>query len=184
MMNSVEPTIASADPTLRPASAWWGTVSGFAASLVGIGLARFAYTPLLPAIIGAHWFDPSKAAYLGAANLAGYLAGAIFGRSMAAKTSTGFVLRAMMLLASIAFFACVYPVSFAWFFAWRFLSGTSGGALMVLAAPTVLAHVPPSRRGLVAGSFSWAWVLALPLPERWCRFCFNKVSAKHGLALA
>lgn len=151
MMNRLNTTIANAQPALRPASAGWATVAGFAASLVGIGLARFAYTPLLPAIIGAHWFDPSKAAYLGAANLAGYLGGAIFGRSAAAKTSTVFMLRAMMLLASVAFFACVYPVSFAWFFAWRFLSGTAGGALMVLAAPTVLAHVPPSRRGLVAG---------------------------------
>ncbi|VVP79539.1 hypothetical protein PS918_02156 [Pseudomonas fluorescens] len=149
MMNSVKPAItATAQP---PANPWRGTVAGFSASLVGIGLARFAYTPLLPAIVGAHWFDASKAAYLGAANLAGYLAGALFGRSLAAKTSTRFTLRAMMLLASLAFFACAYPVSFAWFFGWRFLSGVSGGALMVLAAPTVLAHVPPSRRGLAGG---------------------------------
>ncbi|WP_318181640.1 YbfB/YjiJ family MFS transporter [Pseudomonas fluorescens] len=146
-MNRLNTTVTRANPV----SAWQGTVAGFAASLVGIGLARFAYTPLLPALIGAHWFDPSKAAYLGAANLAGYLAGAIFGRSMAARTSTVFVLRAMMLLASVAFFACAWPVSFAWFFVWRFLSGTAGGALMVLAAPTVLAHVTPARRGLVAG---------------------------------
>jgi predicted MFS family arabinose efflux permease len=148
-MNSVKPPIAvTAHP---PTSPWRGTAAGFSASLVGIGLARFAYTPLLPAIVGAHWFDASKAAYLGAANLAGYLAGALFGRSLAAKTSTRFTLRAMMLLASIAFFACAFPVSFAWFFAWRFLSGVAGGALMVLAAPTVLAHVPPSRRGLAGG---------------------------------
>ncbi|PAM82161.1 MFS transporter [Pseudomonas sp. ERMR1:02] len=148
-MNNAKPTIATT--VHPPASPWRGIVAGFSASLVGIGLARFAYTPLLPAIVGAHWFDPSKAAYLGAANLAGYLAGAIFGRSLAAKTSTRFTLRAMMLLASIAFFACAYPVSFAWFFGWRFLSGVAGGALMVLAAPTVLAHVPASRRGLAGG---------------------------------
>jgi predicted MFS family arabinose efflux permease len=147
MMNSVK----LADTALQPANPWRGTVAGFSASLVGIGLARFAYTPLLPAIVDAHWFDPSKAAYLGAANLAGYLAGALFGRSLAGKTSTRFTLRAMMLLASIAFFACAWPVSFAWFFAWRFFSGVAGGALMVLAAPTVLAHVPPSRRGLASG---------------------------------
>lgn len=149
MMNSVKPAITAT--ARHPANPWRGTVAGFSASLVGIGLARFAYTPLLPAIVGAHWFDASRAAYLGAANLAGYLAGALFGRSLAAKTSTRFTLRAMMLLASLAFFACAYPVSFAWFFAWRFLSGVSGGALMVLAAPTVLAHVPPSRRGLAGG---------------------------------
>lgn len=129
----------------------WGIAAGFSASLVGIGLARFAYTPLLPAIIDAGWFDPSKATYLGAANLAGYLIGALCGHSMVTRSSTVFVLRAMMLLASVAFFACAFPVSYLWFFAWRLLSGVSGGALMVLAAPAVLAHVPASKRGMAGG---------------------------------
>lgn len=129
----------------------WGIVSGFSASLVGIGLARFAYTPLLPAIVDADWFDSSKAAYLGAANLAGYLVGALAGQVMAQKSSTAFTLRAMMLLASVAFLACAFPVSYLWFFFWRLLSGISGGALMVLAAPAVLAYVSPSKRGLAGG---------------------------------
>jgi len=132
-------------------NAKWATVAGFCASLVGIGLARFAYTPLLPAIVGAHWFDASMAAYLGAANLAGYLAGALAGRPIAARASTPATLRAMMLLATIAFVACAWPVSFGWFFAWRFLAGLSGGALMVLAAPAVLPHVPAPRRGMAGG---------------------------------
>lgn len=148
-MNRVKATTGRVTP--HPAGPWQGTVAGFCASLVGIGLARFAYTPLLPAIVGAHWFDASRAAYLGAANLAGYLAGALLGRTLAANTSTRSTLRAMMLLASVAFFACAWPVSFAWFFAWRLFSGVAGGALMVLAAPSVLAHVPPSRRGLAGG---------------------------------
>jgi predicted MFS family arabinose efflux permease len=123
----------------------------FCTGLIGIGLARFAYTPLLPAIINAHWFSPSDAAYLGAANLAGYLAGALLGRPISARFSVVSLLRAMMLLATASFFACGFPLSFAWFFAWRFAAGFAGGAMMVLAAPTVLAHVPPSRRGLAGG---------------------------------
>ena len=57
----------------------------------------------------------------------------------------------MMLLASAAFFACAVPVSFPWFFTWRFAAGLAGGVIMVLAAPTVLPHIDPRRRGLVAG---------------------------------
>lgn len=135
----------------QSANAVWGTIAGFCASLVGIGLARFAYTPLLPAIVDAHWFASSQAAYLGAANLAGYLAGALLGRVFSERTSTAFALRTMMLLATAAFVACAYPVSFLWFFAWRFLSGLSGGTLMVLAAPSVLPLVKPSRRGIAGG---------------------------------
>lgn len=130
---------------------WRSILCAFCASLIGIGLARFAYTPLLPAVIGAHWFDPSTAAYLGAANLAGYLAGALLGRAISSRLSLHVTLRLMMLIATAAFFACAWPLDFAWFFIWRFAAGVAGGALMVLAAPAVLAHVPPSRRGLAGG---------------------------------
>lgn len=131
---------------------WRGVLSGASASLVGIGLARFAYTPLLPAIIGAQWFPASTAAYLGAANLGGYLAGALMAGVFARHARAATVLRAMMVIATLAFVACAIPLSFAWFFAWRFLSGIAGGTLMVLAAPTIIAHVAPSRRGFASGA--------------------------------
>jgi predicted MFS family arabinose efflux permease len=138
--------------TLPDVSGWRATVAGTCASLVGIGLARFAYTPLLPAIIGAHWFAPSAAAYLGAANLAGYLAGALLGRPLASRVAAPVLLRSLMLLATAACFACAVPVSIEWFFVWRLLSGIAGGALMVLAAPTVLPHVSHRRRGIASGA--------------------------------
>ena len=139
---------AAAAPARGP---WRGTLSGLCATLVGLGLARFAYTPLLPAIVDAHWFSASQAGYLGAANLTGYLAGALVATPMAARISAPALLRGMMLLTTAALLACAWPVDFAWFFAWRFLSGLSGGVLMVLAAQTVLPQVAPSRRGLASG---------------------------------
>lgn len=130
---------------------WRATLAGLCATLVGIGLARFAYTPLLPALIAAGWFTPAQAAYLGAANLAGYLAGALAARHMARRATAASVLRANMMLATAAFFACAVPLPFSWFFVWRVAAGVAGGALMVLAAPTVLAHVPPAQRGTAGG---------------------------------
>jgi predicted MFS family arabinose efflux permease len=127
------------------------TLAAFCALLVGIGLARFAYTPLIPPLISEGWFAPSDAAYLGAANLAGYLAGALVGRRIAAGRAAATVLRPTMLVAALAFFACAVPLSFLWFFVWRFLAGLAGAILMVLAAPSVLQHVPAERRGLAGG---------------------------------
>ena len=135
----------------RHVPVWRGVLCAFCASLIGIGLARFAYSPLLPAIVGAHWFQPATAAYLGAANLTGYLAGALLGRPISAHVRVVTVLRASMALATLAFFACASHVSFEWFFVWRFASGLAGGMLMVLAAPTVLPGVSASRRGLAGG---------------------------------
>src|SRR5690349_21394355 len=128
------------------------TIAALCANLVGIGIARFGYTPLLPAVIAADWFSPSAAAYLGAANLAGYLAGALGARTITARLGATTTLRAAMLLTCASLFACAVPVSFAWFFSWRFLSGGTGGVLMALAAPTVMAAIPPGRRGVAGGA--------------------------------
>ena len=132
-------------------STWQYAVAGLSASLVGLGLARFSYTPLIPALIAAKWFGASDVVYLGAANLAGYLAGALVARALATRVGAVHALRAMMLLATVSFFASATPVSFTWFFAWRFLSGATGGIIMVLAASVILPHTSPARRGIVGG---------------------------------
>lgn len=130
---------------------WRYAVAGLSASLVGLGLARFSYTPLIPALIAAKWFGASDVVYLGAANLAGYLAGALAARTVAARIGAVRTLRAMMLLATLSFFASSTPVSFTWFFAWRFLSGLTGGIIMVLAASVILPHTSAAKRGMVGG---------------------------------
>lgn len=100
-----------------PATIWRAVLSTFCASLVGIGLARFAHTPLLPGVVDAHWFEASAAVNLDAANLAGYLAGALLGRPISSR---------MMLAAAAAVFCLRYTNRFIWFFAWRFASGFAG----------------------------------------------------------
>src|SRR5258707_5544 len=137
---------ASAVPPLR------ATFAALPANLVGVGLARFGYTPLIPALIAAGWFAPSAAVYLGAANLAVYLAGALGARAIAARTGAPALLRGSMLLTAASLFACALPFGFAWFFVWRFLSRGTGGVLMALAAPSVMPGIPPARRGLAGGA--------------------------------
>jgi predicted MFS family arabinose efflux permease len=143
--------------TLTPAKidrilVWRYIFAGLCASLDSIGLARFAFTPLIPELIRAHWFAASTVVYLGAANLAGYVFGALIGRAIAARLANEHVLRLMMVLISAAFFACAVPLSFSWYFAWRFVSGIAGGVVMVLVAGTILPHVPPARKGAAGGA--------------------------------
>lgn len=126
-------------------------LAGLCATLVGIGLARFAYTPLLPALIEAGWFSPAEAAYLGAANLLGYLAGAVTTRQVLAHVRPAVLLRAMMALATLTFLACALQPGFLAFMGWRFLSGLSGGYLMVTSAPTVMTGVAAAWRARAGG---------------------------------
>jgi hypothetical protein len=86
--------------------------AGLCATLVGIGLARFAYTPLLPALIEGGWFSPPDAAYLAAANLVGYLVGAIGARPVMSRMRPTRLVRLTMLLAAATFFACALRLGF------------------------------------------------------------------------
>jgi Uncharacterised MFS-type transporter YbfB len=138
--------------------------------------------PPLPAVVDARWFQASAAAYLGAVNLAGYLAGALLAGLLSSRMPMAVALRGMMLVAVASFFACALRVSFVWFFLWRFASGFAGGALMVLAAPTVLPHVPAARRGVASGVIFMGVGPASRLPARWCLCSCSKACAKRGSA--
>src|SRR5256885_14985399 len=60
-------------------------LTGFMATLSGVGLARFAYTALMSQMVHAGWFSGEAVAYLGAANLLGYLIGALAAAPLAAR---------------------------------------------------------------------------------------------------
>ncbi|HEX7927208.1 MAG TPA: YbfB/YjiJ family MFS transporter [bacterium] len=127
------------------------TYAAMAANLAGTGLGRFAYTPLIPALIAAQWLTPGQAGLAAAANLPGYLAGAVLAQRMTVWAGPSLTLRVNLLIATASFFACAVPVSAAWFSLWRALAGASGAVLMVVAAPTALARVRADRRGLAGG---------------------------------
>ncbi len=132
-------------------TAWFGVCAAMCSTLLGLGLARFAYTPLVPALIAAHWFSAGEAAYLGAANIAGYLGGALLGTALARALGVRRSLRAFMLVTCATLFACSLDWGFGWYLAWRLLSGFAAAVMMVTAAPSVLPLVPERHRGLAGG---------------------------------
>lgn len=130
---------------------WKPALAGAGAICAGIGLARFAYVPLFPAMVGAGWVDGGGGGLLGAANLAGYLLGVMGGRGLAARVGVPRTLDAGMGLAALSFLACALPGGLAWFGLWRGLAGVAGGLLMALSGPAVQASVPPAARGTAGG---------------------------------
>ncbi len=134
-----------------PGSPWRGVGAALCSCLLGLGLARFAYTPLVPALIGAHWFSPGAAAYLGAANIAGYLAGALLSSAIARRLGVRRTLRGFMVLTCLTLFACSLNWGFGWYLLWRLLSGFAAAVMMVTAPPSVLPLVEERHRGLASG---------------------------------
>jgi predicted MFS family arabinose efflux permease len=125
--------------------------AGAGAILSGIGLARFAYVPLFPAMVAAGWVEGAEAGLLGAGNFLGYLLGVLAGRRLAERIGVPRAMDAGMALAVLAFAACAWQGGVAWLLVWRALGGTAGGVLMALAGPSVQAVVAPARRGAASG---------------------------------
>lgn len=125
--------------------------AGFAALLVGIGIGRFAYPPLIPALVQQHWFSPPQADYLASTTLAGYVVGAFFAGHRLWKPGPSITIRTSMIIASASFVTCAEPLGFGWFFLWRFLAGVAAGFLMVTAVPAIIARTPAEQRGRAGG---------------------------------
>src|SRR3982751_1697192 len=136
---------APAPSALRPA------LAGAAATLSGIGLARFAYVPLFPVMVAAGWVTGAEGGFLGAVNLAGYLIGVLGGRTLAQRLGTARALDVGMGLAALAFAACAWNSGVIWLALWRTVAGLAGGCLMALAGPAVPGAGGAAPRGGAGG---------------------------------
>ncbi|WP_341909428.1 YbfB/YjiJ family MFS transporter [Ferrovibrio terrae] len=129
------------NPVLRNA------LAGFGALLLGLGLGRFGYTPLIPVLIQEGWLSAGAAAYLGATNLFGYVAGSLMAATLARLVPVPRLTRISMVVSAVSLIACAMPWGFVWFAPWRFLAGFAGGLLMVGAIPLILSRAPLAQRG-------------------------------------
>ena len=121
-------------------------LTGFMATLSGVGLARFAYTALMPQMVHAGWFSGEQVAYLGAANLLGYLIGALAAAPLAERFGALRVLLICWVAVMLSFVGCSFAQPMALFFAWRLISGIAGATLMVLGPSVAMAAAAPRRR--------------------------------------
>jgi predicted MFS family arabinose efflux permease len=125
--------------------------SGLLAMLTGIGIARFGYAPLVPALVAAHWFSASAAFWLGASNLLGYLIGAGAMRSWRGAVNARRLIIILMALTTFSVLASAWNAGVIYAGIWRLLTGMTGGALMVLMGAAVVGRAPAAARGKVGG---------------------------------
>lgn len=121
-------------------------LTGFLATLSGVGLARFAYTALMPQMVLAGWFSGEQVAYLGAANLLGYLIGALAAAPLAERLGAVRVLVLCWVAVMLSFAGCSFAQPMPVFFVWRLISGIAGAMLMVLGPSVAMAATPLERR--------------------------------------
>ena len=131
---------------------WVRTAIGAQATLlVGMGLGRFSYSPMVPALIQSGALSPPEAGYVGAANLGGYLVGGLAVPWLLRRSDAFAILRTCLILSFIALCASAVPAGFVWLIACRGVLGITVAVMMILAIATVTANAPPGRLGQAAG---------------------------------
>jgi len=126
-------------------------LAGYCGLLIGVGMGRFGYPPLIPAMVEAGWATPTTLHLAAAFNLAGYIVGA----GTALATARFFGVRVAVALAAffavLAFTASAVPLPGWLFIALRALSGATGGVMMIVIPPVIANVVAPSHKGRANG---------------------------------
>jgi sugar phosphate permease len=116
-----------------------------------LGLARFGYTMLLPAMQAGLGLDNTQAGGLATANLVGYLALSVAGGALAVRYGPRVVITVGLALAGVGMLLTGLAGSFATAMAWRALTGIGSGASNVPVMGLLAAWFVQRRRGLAAG---------------------------------
>ena len=126
-------------------------VAGAATLLVGMGIGRFSYTPLAPALIDAGSLTAAQAGLVGAFNLAGYLVGALATPRLRRRLGEIATLKSCLWVSLSCLVASIPDLGFAWLAFWRFLVGVAVAVTMILTLAIVTRAAPADRLGRAAG---------------------------------
>ncbi len=135
-----------------------------------LGLARFGYSMVLPAMQTGLGMDNTEAGALATANLVGYLALSVIGGALASRFGPRVVIALGLGVAGVAMALTGFAHSFIAAAAWRAVTGVGSGASNVPVMGLLAAWFAPRRRGLAAGigvaGSSLALILLGPVTPR------------------
>ena len=124
-----------------------GTLGVFGA----LGLARFGYTTVLPAMQSDLGFNNEQAGLLATFNLSGYLFLSMLGGILASKFGVRVIASAGLFLAGISMIFTGYSQDFDSLLIWRMITGIGSGAANISIMGLWAAWFSKKRRGLASG---------------------------------
>jgi MFS family permease len=131
-------------------------LGGMVAMAAGLGLGRFVYTPILPAMVDSLHLSNGDAGLIASANFAGYLAGALALIRLRPPTSRlAWLMGALLIGAGAMAGMAMVGTQVPYFLLLRFIGGAASAAVFVFASAIVLDQVAADGRfGLSAVHFA------------------------------
>jgi sugar phosphate permease len=149
---------------------WLVLIMGTLVVFGSLGLARFSYSMVLPAMQKGLDMDNRVGGALATANLVGYLSFCVIGGMLASRLGPRRVIAAGLALAGVSMVMTGLAQSVLAAAVWRALAGVGSGASNVPVMGLLAAWFAPRRRGLAAGvavtGSSIALILLGPLVPR------------------
>lgn len=135
-----------------PVAAWLRCALGGAGGMfAAMGLGRFSYAAMVPALVEAGYVSSIEAGLVGTANLAGFFVGAVASVPLARRLGRGPVLRAALVVCLAGLAASALPFGAVWLACWRGLIGVATSLIMVLSLALIAETAPVDRRPIAAG---------------------------------
>lgn len=134
---------------LQPRPGIQTALAGLLALAIGMGVGRFAFTPLLPMMQADAGLTVTDGGWLAAANYAGYFIGAL--SAMAARVRAGAAVRWGMVAIGLSTTAMAWEQPFAIWMLLRFTAGIANAWVGVFAMSWCLQRLAPLCRPVLAG---------------------------------
>ncbi len=127
-------------------------VAGAAALALAVGIGRFAYTPVLPAMQEAVGFGAATAGWIAGWNYLGYLLGALGASLVAARGMRVEILFGSVVASVVTTAAMGWTQDVALWCALRFVSGLAAAGVLVLSSAIVLDALAKAMRPHLMGA--------------------------------
>ena len=144
-------------------------LAGFFSQLLCLGVARFAYTPLLPLMQQQNVLDDASGGYLAAVNYLGYMAGALLAASLSNLRLKDSLYRLGLLLAVLSTLGMALTENIWLWSLWRFVAGFSSACSMLIASGLImhwlLSHKQRAELGIHFAGLGFGIALSALLVE-------------------
>ncbi|MGB0733035.1 MAG: YbfB/YjiJ family MFS transporter [Pontibacterium sp.] len=113
-------------------------LSGILLLIISVGVARFAYTPILPIMQAQTWLDDAAGGWLAAINYMGYFSGALIATTLTSPRWKYLFCKVAIVFAVLTTWMMAYTESMVIWSISRFIAGMCGAAGMVVVAGLIL----------------------------------------------